>query len=179
MTEQELKAFIQQTFPKENEANEWKDYSNLKHVVKGHEEMELRGLKMPVWRDTCGGIEVTIEREVYKRLNDETGTIEPEIGTMGAEIGTMKGEIGTMGAENGTMDWREEIGANKDLQKRQIALLLQLMEEVSADGEASYSDLAKRTGKARSTIQQYMLYLSDHSYIKRVGGNKDGHWEVG
>lgn len=37
MTELELKAYIQRVFPKENEANEWKDYSNLKHVVKGHE----------------------------------------------------------------------------------------------------------------------------------------------
>lgn len=37
MTEQELKAYIQRAFPKENEANEWKDYSNLKHVIKGHE----------------------------------------------------------------------------------------------------------------------------------------------
>ena len=131
-----------------------------------------------MWRDTCGGIEVTIEREVYKRLNGETGTIEPENGTMGAEIGTMKGETGTIAAEIGTMNWREEISAKKDLQKRQIALLLQLMEEVAADGGASYSDLAKRTGKARSTVQQYMLYLSDHGYIRRVGGNYTGHWEV-
>lgn len=136
-------------------------------------------LEMPVWRDTCGGIEVTIEREVYKRVSGEVGTIEPENGTMGAEIGTMKGETGTMGAETGTMDWHEEISAKVDLQKRQIALLLRLMEEVTADGKASYSDLAKRTGKARSTVQQYMFYLSDHGYIKRIGGNKDGHWEIG
>lgn len=122
-------------------------------------------LEMPVWRDTCGGIEVTIEREVYKRVSGEVGTIEPE--------------NGTMGAETGTMDWHEEISAKVDLQKRQIALLLRLMEEVTADGKASYSDLAKRTGKARSTVQQYMLYLSDHGFIKRVGGNKDGHWEIG
>ena len=140
-------------------------------IGKVREEMEARGLKMPVWRNTCGGIEVTIEREVYMRM---TG----KVGTMGAETGTIEGEIGTTSAENGTVKWREEISAKTDLQKRQKELLVRLMDEVMADGEASYTELSERVGKARSTVQQYMLYLSDHGYIRRVGGNKDGHWEV-
>lgn len=148
-------------------------------IGKVREEMESRGLKMPVWRSTCGGIEVSIEREVYKRVAGEAGTSCAEIGTIEGKIGTIEDEIGMTSDESGTKNWREEICAKTDLQKRQIALLLQLMEEVMADGGASYSDLAKRTGKARSTVQQYMLYLNDHGYIKRVGDNYTGRWEVG
>ena len=148
-------------------------------IGKVREEMEARGLRMPVWRNTCGGIEVTIEREVYMRMTGKVGTMGAETGTIEGEIGTIGSEIGTTSAENGTMKWREEISAKTDLQKRQKELLVRLMDEVMADGKASYTELSERVGKARSTVQQYMLYLSDHGYIRRVGGNKDGHWEIG
>lgn len=36
MTEKELKQYIQSRFPRENESCDWKEFSNLKHVVKGH-----------------------------------------------------------------------------------------------------------------------------------------------
>lgn len=41
MTEAELKQFIQSKYPKENSACEWKEYSNLKHVVKGHASEDI------------------------------------------------------------------------------------------------------------------------------------------
>lgn len=133
-------------------------------IGKVREEMEARGLKMPVWRETCGGIEVTIERETYRQITGEIGTTCPEIGTTRTEIGTRQ--------------WRDEIGAKTDLQKRQVALLLQLMEIISEHNDISYADLAEKTGKARSTIQVYMLYLSDNGYIKRAGDNYSGHWVI-
>lgn len=37
MTELELKEYLVKNYPQENEVCEWKEYSNLKHVVKGHE----------------------------------------------------------------------------------------------------------------------------------------------
>lgn len=36
MTEAELKQYIQSRYPCENESCDWKEFSNLKHVVKGH-----------------------------------------------------------------------------------------------------------------------------------------------
>ena len=147
-------------------------------IGKVREEMEARGLRMPVWRSTCGGIEVTIEREVYMQMSGKVGTIKGENGMIGSEIGTIKGETGTIGSEIGMVKWREEIMGKVDLQKRQRELLVRLMDEVMADGGASYTELSECVGKARSTVQQYMQYLVDHGYIRRVGGNKDGHWEV-
>lgn len=136
-----------------------------------YDEMSAKGLKMPVWKSICGGIEVTVGREVYRNLNSEIGTTGPEVGAIPLKIGTIP-------TETGTRDWRIEINAIKNLQKRQVELMLQLMEIVSADNKLSYSDLAKLTGKSRSTIQLYMLYLSDHGFIRRVGDKYSGHWEV-
>lgn len=36
MTEAEIKQYIRTRFPKEDESCDWKEFSNLKHVVKGH-----------------------------------------------------------------------------------------------------------------------------------------------
>lgn len=36
MTEAEIKQYIQSHYPRENESCDWKEFSNLKHVVKGH-----------------------------------------------------------------------------------------------------------------------------------------------
>ena len=36
MTEAEIKQYIKSRFPRENESCDWKEFSNLKHVVKGH-----------------------------------------------------------------------------------------------------------------------------------------------
>lgn len=41
MTEKELKLYIQTHFPQENESCDWKEFSNLKHVVKGHASEDI------------------------------------------------------------------------------------------------------------------------------------------
>lgn len=41
MTEAEIKQHIRNHFPKENESCDWKEFSNLKHVVKGHASEDI------------------------------------------------------------------------------------------------------------------------------------------
>ncbi|MCM1170442.1 MAG: putative DNA binding domain-containing protein [Bacteroides sp.] len=41
MTEAEIKQYIRNRFPKEDEACDWKEFSNLKHVVKGHASEDM------------------------------------------------------------------------------------------------------------------------------------------
>ena len=41
MTETEIKLYIQTHYPKENESCDWKEFSNLKHVVKGHASEDI------------------------------------------------------------------------------------------------------------------------------------------
>ena len=41
MTESEIKQYIQARYPQENEYCDWKEFSNLKHVVKGHPSEDM------------------------------------------------------------------------------------------------------------------------------------------
>lgn len=41
MTEAEIKQYIQARYPEENESCDWKEFSNLKHVVKGHPSEDM------------------------------------------------------------------------------------------------------------------------------------------
>lgn len=41
MTDSEIKLYIQTHYPKENESCDWKEFSNLKHVVKGHASEDI------------------------------------------------------------------------------------------------------------------------------------------
>lgn len=41
MTESEIKQYIQSRYPMENESCDWKEFSNLKHVVKGHPSEDM------------------------------------------------------------------------------------------------------------------------------------------
>lgn len=41
MTESEIKQYIQARYPQENESCDWKEFSNLKHVVKGHPSEDM------------------------------------------------------------------------------------------------------------------------------------------
>lgn len=41
MTETEIKQYIRTHYPKENESCDWKEFSNLKHVVKGHASEDI------------------------------------------------------------------------------------------------------------------------------------------
>lgn len=41
MTETAIKLYIQTHYPKENESCDWKEFSNLKHVVKGHASEDI------------------------------------------------------------------------------------------------------------------------------------------
>ena len=41
MKEQELQDYIKSTYPRENEQCDWKEASNLKHFVKGHEGEDI------------------------------------------------------------------------------------------------------------------------------------------
>lgn len=41
MTEAEIRQYIQARYPRENESCDWKEFSNLKHVVKGHPSEDM------------------------------------------------------------------------------------------------------------------------------------------
>ena len=42
----------------------------------------------------------------------------------------------------------------------------------------TYETLSKMFGISRATVANYMKSLNDAGVVKRVGSDKDGHWEV-
>lgn len=140
-------------------------------IKKIHEAMDEKGLSMPIWRTNCGGVEVTILREIFGTINGKISTKELEIGTLTSQIGTIEPKIGTI-------TWRERIEQTEGLKKNQKVLLIGVMEQIEADNHVKYPQLAKNLSKARSTIQIYVQYLEDNHYLKRHGNNRDVLWEI-
>ena len=56
-----------------------------------------------------------------------------------------------------------------------VKLILSLLKE---NPSISYEELASKTGKSRVTISRKLSQLKRNNLIRRVGADKNGHWEV-
>ena len=56
-----------------------------------------------------------------------------------------------------------------------VKLILSLLKE---NPSISYEELASKTGKSRVTISRKLSELKRNNFIRRVGADKNGHWEV-
>ncbi|MBP5450976.1 MAG: Fic family protein [Treponema sp.] len=56
-----------------------------------------------------------------------------------------------------------------------VKLILSLLKE---NPSISYDELAAKTGKSRVTISRKLAELKKRNLIRRVGADKNGHWEV-
>ena len=53
-----------------------------------------------------------------------------------------------------------------------------ILEIVSKQPDATQENIAKQTGKSIYTIKEYFRWLTTNKYIKRIGPDKGGYWEV-
>ena len=60
------------------------------------------------------------------------------------------------------------------LNKTQLAIIKALLK----DNRATYEDLAHTIGVDRTTVRRNIAVLKEKSYIRRIGEDKNGHWEV-
>ena len=68
MTELELKSFLRENFPKENENCEWKEFKSLKNSINGSEKDDLVSYVSAI--SNMGGGYITVSYthlDVYKR----------------------------------------------------------------------------------------------------------------
>lgn len=49
---------------------------------------------------------------------------------------------------------------------------------IKANADITINDLISETGVARETINWALKFLRENGYIKRVGSDKAGHWEI-
>lgn len=54
----------------------------------------------------------------------------------------------------------------------------QLLRQLECNATATYDVLAERFGKDRATIKRNIRKLKDKQFLKRIGSNKSGYWEV-
>ena len=53
-----------------------------------------------------------------------------------------------------------------------------ILEAIDKDKNISQTELAQKLSLTRETINRNMKKLKDQGIIKRVGADKNGHWEV-
>lgn len=53
-----------------------------------------------------------------------------------------------------------------------------ILKEINNNSKVTRDDLSSKTGRSSRHIQRALDTLKDKWYIKRVGANKNGYWEV-
>lgn len=53
-----------------------------------------------------------------------------------------------------------------------------ILEAITSDPDYSYEKLAEKCGVSRPTIARTIKVLQNRKYIRRIGSDKTGHWEV-
>jgi len=53
-----------------------------------------------------------------------------------------------------------------------------ILEIIRKNPSASYDEFAKKTGKSRITVSRKLAELKEQGIIRRVGADKNGHWEI-
>ena len=66
------------------------------------------------------------------------------------------------------------VNAPVKLNKTQLAIIKALLK----DNRATYEDLAQTIGVDRTTVRRNIAVLKEKGYIRRIGEDKNGHWEV-
>ena len=66
MTELELKSFLKENFPKENENCDWKEYKNLKNSINGSEGDDLVSYVSAISNMEGGHIVIGIEDKTFE-----------------------------------------------------------------------------------------------------------------
>mgnify|MGYP002625232467 CR=1 FL=1 len=66
------------------------------------------------------------------------------------------------------------VNAPVKLKKTQSAIIKALLK----DNRATYEDLAQTIGVDRTTVRRNIAILKEKGYIRRIGEDKNGHWEV-
>ena len=55
---------------------------------------------------------------------------------------------------------------------------LKILEHIHINPQYTLTELAKQTGYSRSWVAETMKRLQEQGFIKRIGSDKTGHWEI-
>ena len=69
-------------------------------------------------------------------------------------------------------------GENASINAPRNVLQRQILDLIRSNSEISYDDLARLTGKDRTTVMRNISKLKTLGFLKRIGSKKAGHWEI-
>ncbi len=81
--------------------------------------------------------------------------------------GTVNGENGTVNGENGTVN-------TALLSNKETLVIMQLHKNENITAQ----QLTQTTKIALRTVKRILVKLSEKGFIRRVGSDKSGHWEI-
>ena len=55
---------------------------------------------------------------------------------------------------------------------------VQIITAVESNPRITIALLEMEVGKGHTTIKKYIKQLQEHGYLRRIGGDNGGHWEV-
>ena len=88
-------------------------------------------------------------------------------GSAGTSHGDANGEADLTTDKSG-----EKLGEKLGEKRRRI------IEEISRNPVVTTFDLMEALGVSQTAVEKNIAWLKEHGYIRRVGGDKGGHWEV-
>ena len=71
-----------------------------------------------------------------------------------------------------------EKGAPDVTMKMTMKMTMKILEILSVNPKATIPELARQIAKSESTVWRIIKKLQNEGYLKRVGPDKGGHWEV-
>ncbi len=107
-------------------------------------------------------------------VNGENGTVNGENGTVNSENGTVNSENGTVNSENGTVNGENGTVNTDLLSNKETLVIMQLHKNENITAQ----QLTQTTKIALRTVKRILVKLSEKGFIRRVGSDKSGHWEI-
>ena len=128
-------------------------------IHKINEALKEAGLKE---MEITGG-DIFLRFTIYRNQNYNS----TNNGTVNGENGTVNGENGTVNGENGTV--------NTDLLSNKETLVIM---QLHKNENITAQQLTQTTKIALRTVKRILVKLSEKGFIRRVGSDKSGHWEI-
>ena len=128
-------------------------------IHKINEALKEAGLKE---MEITGG-DIFLRFTIYRDQNYNS----TNYGTVNGENGTVNGENGTVNGENGTV--------NTDLLSNKETLVIM---QLHKNEKITAQQLTQTTKIALRTVKRILVKLSEKGFIRRVGSDKSGHWEI-
>ena len=108
---------------------------------------------MPKVENFCGGVQVTIERTQFMKMLN--------VRDVGKDVGKGGGDIPII-----------------ELTERQRVILELISADPTLSAKALSEKMSEKSSVNERTIERDIAKLKKLDYLRRIGGRKDGHWEV-